>query len=182
VHTPETRLRRGAALLLGLLLPLGATAADPGDPCAGFAWDVSHERALFTAKAQALKAGTDVAHSPAVTPDRLYELQLSPLPQVSFAAPPARTPPSANAYGGLATLSLTRAGIYRISLDRPLWVDVLADGVAIRSRDFQGSHGCNAPHKIVEFVLPAARLTLQFSGDAAGAVRVAVSRPPQPAP
>jgi len=170
------------ALLLGLWLPLAAAAGDVADPCAGFTWSVTHERALFSAKGEPLTAGTDEAHSPALVPDRLYELRLSPVSQVSFAVAPGRHPAAANAYGGLATLTLTQAGVYRISLDQPLWVDVLADGAAIRSRDFQGSHGCNAPHKIVEFVLPAAHLTLQFSGDAASTVRVAVSRPAETAP
>jgi len=63
------------------------------------------------------------------------------------------------------------------------WVDVLAEGSPIRSQDFQGRRGCDAPHKVVEFVLPAAtRLTLQFSGDASSTVRVAISRAPRPSP
>jgi hypothetical protein len=166
----------GLLLTLAPLLPPAARASDAADPCAGFTWDVHHERALFGAKPQSLAAGKGAVSSPTLTPDRLYELELSALPQVTFAVPPGRRPASAAAYGGLATLTVAQAGVYRISMDRPFWVDVLADGVAIRSRDFQGRPGCSAPHKIVEFLLPAAtRLTLQFSGDAASTVRVAVS-------
>lgn len=175
-------VRRGGALLvLCLLLPPAAFASDAGDPCAGFAWDVHHERTLFGAKPLSLAAGKDAVSSPALTTDRLYELKMSALPQVAFAVAPGRRSASAAAYGGLATLTVAQPGVYRISINRPFWVDVLADGAAIRARDFQGRPGCNAPHKIVEFVLPAAtRLTLQFSGDAASTIRVAVSRPPQP--
>jgi len=175
-------LRCGGLLVaLCLLLPGAVRASDAGDPCAGFSWDVRHERTLFGAKPRSLAAGKAGTSAPALTPDRLYELELSALPQVTFVISPGRQPKSPTAYGGLATLTVAQAGVYRISMDRPFWVDVLANGTAIRSRDFQGRPGCNAPHKVVEFVLPAAqRLTLQFSGDAASTVRVAVTRAPQP--
>jgi hypothetical protein len=184
LHFLRTTVRCGGLLLaLALLQPPAARATDAAEPCAAFTWDVHHERTLFAAKPQSLAAGREGASSPALMPERLYELELSTLPQVAFAIPPGRRPASAAAYGGLATLTVTQAGVYRISMDRPLWVDVLADGTAIGSRDFQGSPGCNAPHKVVEFVLPpATRLMLQFSGDAANRVRVAVSRAPQSPP
>jgi hypothetical protein len=181
--------RRCALVLLvfGVLLPssgpLAATGSDAADPCAGFTWDVKHERTLFGAKAQSLAAGRAAASAPPLRSDQLYELELSAWPQVAFAAPPGRHPASDTAYGGLATLTVTEAGVYRISLDRPFWVDVLAEGAPIRSRDFQGRRGCSAPHKVVEFVLPAAtRLTLQFSGDASSRLRIAISRAPSSAP
>ena len=173
----------GAPLLLCMLLPLAATAGEVADPCAAFTWDVKHERALFGAKPQSLAVGKTAASAPALVPDQLYELELSTWPQVAFAVAPGRHPASDTAYGGLATLTLAAAGVYRISLDRPFWVDVLAEGAPIHSQDFQGRRGCDAPHKVVEFVLPAAtHLTLQFSGGASSTVRVAISRAPRPSP
>ena len=69
------------------------------------------------------------------------------------------------AFAGLVRLTVETAGVYRISLDQPLWVDVIANGTVVPAKDFQGRSGCNAPHKIVEFQLPAASpITLQFSG------------------
>jgi len=189
VRAKRLRLREptgrcgGAPLLLCVLLPLAATAGDVADPCADFTWDVKHERALFGAKPQSLAAGKAAASAPALKPDQLYELELSAWPQVAFPVAPGRHPASDTAYAGLATLTLAQAGVYRIALDRPFWVDVLADGAPIRSQDFQGRRGCDAPHKVVEFVLPAAtRLTLQFSGDASSTVRVAISHAPRPSP
>jgi len=181
-RSATARLRCGVTLLaLGVLLPLAARAADAGDPCAGFTWDVRHERALFGGTPQSLAAGTTTANAPALSPDKLYELQLSALSLVTLAVPAGRHASSPGAGAGLATLTLAQAGLYRISLDVPIWVDVIAGSNALRSQDFQGRPGCNAPHKIVEFVLPAAtRLTLQLSGDSAKAVKVAVSRSPQP--
>lgn len=189
----RTRARRWpAALLLGSLATAaggesrgdpggaGSSAAVPADPCAAFSWDVSRERALFGEVPQKVAAGATPADAPAISPDRLYELALVPLAQVRFAAAPGKSP-STEAHAGLATLSLPSAGVYRIALDQSSWVDVIARGTAIASRDFQGRPGCHAPHKIVEFELPAATpLTLQFSAGDAATLRVAVLRAPPP--
>ncbi len=49
----------------------------------------------------------------------------------------------------------------------------------IASKDFQGRPGCDAPHKIVEFVLPAGTpLTLQFRAGSQDTLKVSVSRSP----
>jgi hypothetical protein len=156
----------------------GSSAAAAGDPCAAFSWDVSRERALFGQVPQRVTAGATPADAPALSPDRLYELALVPLAQVHFAATPGKSP-STEAHAGLATLSLPSAGLYRIAIDQSSWVDVIARGASIASRDFQGRPGCHAPHKIVEFELPAATpLTLQFSAGDAATLRVAVLRAP----
>jgi hypothetical protein len=162
-----------------LLLPLAAVGA-ADDPCAAFSWEVSHERALFGERSEALVAGRSVASAPKLTPDRLYELHLSAQSQVTLAAPPLGHRSTEGAYAGLARLSVPQGGLYRVSLDRAAWVDVVADGLALQARDFQGRPGCNAPHKIVEFLLPAApTLTLQLSGGTEATVKVALSRSPQ---
>jgi hypothetical protein len=152
----------------------------PADPCAAFSWDVTRERALFGEVPQKLAAGASLAHAPALTPSRLYELALVPRSQVQFAATPGRSRSTAG-QAGLATLSVSGAGLYRIALDQSFWVDVIARGTAIPSRDFQGRPGCHAPHKVVEFELPAATpLTLQFSDGDAAVLRVAVVEAPPP--
>jgi hypothetical protein len=169
-----TRARWALCGLLALL-PLAVAQAD--DPCAAFAADVSHERGLFASAPQSLAAA---AQSPGtiILVDRLYALQLLKQGQVSFAMPPERTAP-ADTFAGIVQLTVPRAGTFRVSLDAKLWVDVLADGHALRAGKFQGQPGCTAPHKIVEFELPAGKtLTLQLSGAAAPTVRIAVTRGP----
>jgi hypothetical protein len=158
-------LRAAAAGLCALaLLPRPAASGPAHDPCAGFAWDVRRERALFAGDARDLAAGRKAAAAPALATGQLYELELSAQPEVSFVAPPGKVWRAEATYAGLATLSVTAAGVYRIALDQAAWVDVIAHGVAIRARDHQGRPGCSAPHKIVEFELPAATpLVLQFS-------------------
>jgi hypothetical protein len=166
-----------------LCLCVVTSAVRAADPCAGFAWDVDHERTLFATEAKALPAGTAVASSPALSVDRLYQLQMSSQSEVTFAAPPGKKMLIDGAHAGLAILTVEKSGVYRISLDQSFWLDVVANGALVGSKDFQGRAGCSAPHKIVEFVLPAgAPLTLQFSGATSQTLRVTVTRSPAQAP
>jgi hypothetical protein len=180
-----TRPRNGwapAALLVlsasGLLSGGGpAVAAD--DPCGGFSWNVTHERGLFAGKATSEKAGADVPGAPAIATDHLYELALTTQDQVHFRAPPGKKPKSDGAYAGLVRLKVSKAGLYRISVDQPFWIDVISGEELVHSTDFQGAAGCNAPHKIVQFLLPAAQdLVVQVSGLPSARARLAVTFAP----
>jgi hypothetical protein len=166
----------GVSLSATLTANVGLAYAD--DPCAGFAWDVRHERALFATEPQILTGGQTAGTLPTLVAERLYQVELSAQSEVKFSAPPERKRGDGAAYAGLVRLTVEAAGAYRISLDQPLWIDVIANG-AVPAKDFQGRPGCNAPHKIVEFLLPARiPITLQFSGGRVSAVRVTVTRSP----
>jgi hypothetical protein len=95
----------------------------------------------------------------------LSQLKLRGQAEVTFPVTPGKHPKSDGPYAGLIGLTINAAGVYRISLDQPVWVNVIDSGSVVQAKDFQGCPGCNAPHKIVEFQLPAGRsITLQFSG------------------
>jgi hypothetical protein len=168
-----------AFLFLGFSVAL-ASPPPAEDPCAAFTWDVSRERTLFDREAQNLAAGNAVSAAPALATDRLYQLQLRPQTEVAFATQPGKKmPDERKTYAGLASLTVETGGIYRIALDQAFWVDVIADGALVPARDFQGRPGCNAPHKLVEFLLPARKpITLQFSGGRVSTVKVTVTRSP----
>jgi hypothetical protein len=175
-------LRVAAALAALLALPLASTRAAQ-DPCAAFSWDVHHERDLFSKQPVDLASGKALADAPALTPDRLYELELRAQPEVSFSAPPSRTWPEEATYAGMARLTVETAGVYRFALDQPAWVDVVVGGVVLQSRDSQGRVGCSTPYKIVEFALPAGKpLVLEFSASVTPSIRVSVSRSPTQTP
>jgi hypothetical protein len=141
--------------------PLSAFA---DDPCAAFKWDVTQERALFAKAVAPSPAGKDRASAPTATPNRLYQLELLPVSQVVFAAGPGKSSPP-EAFAGILTLNISASGKYRIAIDAPLWIDIVADGKLIAPSDYEGQHGCAAPRKIVEFKLDASqRLILQVSG------------------
>jgi hypothetical protein len=168
--------------LLALLAAAGVARADPAanapDPCGTFKSDVRHERALFASQARPLAAGKARADAPALRPDQLYELRLHERAGVSFAVPPARAK-LPGGYAGLVTLTVDAAGTYRVALDQGFWIDAVAAGVSIQSSDFEGRAGCTAPHKIVDFLLPAnTPLVLQLSGGASPTLRLAVTRTP----
>jgi hypothetical protein len=166
-------------LSLVLFAGAGGPPAVAADPCLGFKWDVSKEHALFGGPSIALSAGKDVASAPTIGADRLYRLQLVPQSKVAFALAPGKKTSTDAVFAGLAALKLAAPGDYRVSVDAPFWVDVVADGKLATTKDFQGQHGCDAPHKIVEFDLTATReLILQMSGSATATVRLTVTRAP----
>jgi hypothetical protein len=174
-------VRRLSTLRLALLALVFAAVVpvhSAEDPCAGFTWDVRHERALFGTEGQAAEAGKSLTGAPALILDRLYELQLNAQTGVAFVVPPEKQRVKDDAYAGLTTVRIEAPGTYRIALDQALWVDVLVNGVPIHSQAFQGRPGCNAPHKVVEFALPAGAVTLQLSGGRTATVKVTVTRSP----
>jgi hypothetical protein len=164
----------GAALLLAM-----ATMARAEDACAGFHWNVSQERALFATRPDALSPGSNPTSAPLIRADHLYEWTVLPQETVTFAVAPGKKITD-GAHAGLARLRLDAAGIYRVSLDQPFWVDVVADGKVIPSKDFQDAPGCQTPHKIVEFELPAGKeLLIQLSRATDPRVRMTVTRAPR---
>lgn len=178
------RLRVSVHLLVlfGVSVGFGAgpRPAHADDPCAAFTWDVHHERTLFAQPPRPLAAGQTPAASPPLAPDQLYQLTLSPLSKVTFLAPPSRKGHGEQPYAGLVLVRVDTPGVYRVSLDQPVWVDVVVNGAVVAPQDHQGRPGCNAPHKIVEFSLPAGTpVTLQLSGEVP-TVKVTVSRSPGP--
>jgi hypothetical protein len=166
------------AATLALAIGMTQARADP-DPCAGFKWDVSKERALFDGAALPVRAGKDAASAAAVEPKHLYRLQLVAADQVSFPVPPGKSTPAEGSYAGVLALSIPAPGHYRIAVDLPLWIDVAADGKLIPAADYEGLHGCSAPRKIVEFILDAKpHLLLQLSAADQALVRLTITQVP----
>jgi len=165
-------------LIVGTLTVAGgitnAVAAD--DPCAGFKWNVTEERAVFSQKAEATPAGRDTTSAPAMQTKKLYDLALSPQSDVKFAVPPGKKGLPDGAYAGLIHFRVPTAGAYRVSMDQGFWIDIVSHQALLDSTDFTGAHDCSAPRKIVQYNLPANEdLVLQFSAAAKDHVRVAVT-------
>ena len=163
-------------LAAALLVVSSAVLAD--DACAAFTWNVSHERALFATSARELAAGRDAATAPVVDPDRLYDLALAPHDEVHMPAMNRTAHGAGQGSAGLVRLQITAAGSYRISVGAQMWVDVVSGSMLIASSDFAGQHGCEAPHKIVQYDLQPGTFILQLSGAAADHVKMTVTRPP----
>jgi hypothetical protein len=171
------------ALLAGLLIAAAPALASETDGCNHFTWDVSHELAVMQQSPQAVTAAIKPGDGAAeLQPDRLYELKLAPQGGVTYLLAPGKPTLDDSAQGGLVRFRVPTAGVYRVSLTTGHWIDVVADGQFIKSKDFQGSRGCERPHKIVEFELPAAKeLILQFSGGTSSNVLVSITAVGAPA-
>jgi len=166
-----------AVVLSSMTVSLPARAQ--GQSCHDFAWDVHQERALFSGPAHSVQGGTTAAATPTVRPDRLYTVQLAPQPQVKYVTAPGKVMLADGAYGGMVKFRVPRSGSYRVSLDAPFWIDVVADGQQLGTEDFGGQHGCANPRKIVVFHMPAGQqLWLQISGARRAQVQFTVTRAP----
>ena len=76
--------------------------------------------------------------------------------------------------GGVDGEVVIRVGVHLVELAADL------TRLAIATRDFQGRPGCDRLHKVVEFELPEGRdLILQFSGDSADSVGLAITPVPK---
>ncbi len=173
------RFRPVHTALAGMML-IGTACADT--PCVEFAWDIRAEHLLYAMQAAPLVGGVDRATTPRLSVDRLYQLHLQPQSTVQFPTPPGGRPPSPEGFAGLASLQVAVAGVYRISADQPLWIDVAFNGALLKPQDFQARKGCSAPHKIVTFALPmGVPLTLQFSNAQNPEARITITPEPGPA-
>jgi hypothetical protein len=170
------------ALPMAILLAVTASSAAHADEgCIDFKWDVSRERALFSGPPAALTAGTAADAAPAILADRAYALKLEPQAEVRFAAGPGRGPGGDRAaFAGIVTLLVPGTGDYRVSIDAPLWIDLVSGTTLLSPVDFQGQHSCGAPHKIVVFSLHGGqRYLLQLSSGSRDGVVVAVTPAPK---
>ncbi len=165
------------AVLAVLLIAGAGFAAGAEDPCAGYTWNVSRERALFAAAAQPVAAGRDRSSAPTIRSDLLYEVSLAPKADVQFAVRPSAKTLARSDYAGLVRLRISAPGIYRISAADRSWIDVASAGKLVPSNSFMGREGCNAPRKIVAFELASGNVVLQLSGPA-DHLRIAVTRAP----
>ena len=123
------------SLLAAALAGSAATPAAAADPCAGFKWDVGREHALFSGPPVSVLAGKDVAAAPTIDVDRLYQLKLTPQNQVTFAVSPGKKMIADGSYAGLAQFKIDTPGAYRVSVDVPFWIDVVADGKLVGTKE-----------------------------------------------
>jgi len=167
-----------------MILGVAAEPALADDACAGYKWDVSKERALFAGTAAPLTAGQVPVSAPVVLPNRLYRVRLARQDQVTLARSVAKDAaagktPDGDAYAGIATLKIPSPGSYRVAIDGPFWIDVLANGTLVAPQDYQGQHGCSAPRKIVEFELAKGqRFVLQLSNADRETVQLTITPAP----
>ena len=166
-----------ASLIWLVALPASAQQNSvAADPCARFKWDVTRERALFAGPASAVIAAKDGRSPPPLATDHAYRVELAPASQVVFPVSPGKPSPAEGTYSGVLALDVPASGGYRVAVDRPMWIDVVAGSRLVPASDYEGQHACDAPRKIVQFALEAKHLILQLSGAGDNAVRIVIVR------
>lgn len=173
-------LQRTVAFVLLCLVARTSLPADAPD-CSTFSWDMSHELELFAQPGTPLEVGTNAESAPGIDVDTVYALTLYSLHDVRLARAPGKTFTTGRGIGvgGVLILRVSTAGRYRISLDAPLWIDVIDAGQQIESTASQGHRPCTLIHKSVEWPLPAnVDLVVQVTGDARRHAKLAVTSVP----
>jgi len=173
------------ATLLGMCLSHAATGAEPArapEPtgCGAYEYDLTAEMALLSKPGtEVTAAATSKSTGAPLESGRTYRVGLEEQARVQLAVEPRRHVLEEGAYAGLVSFKVPADGVWRISLSRETWAEVVApDGAAVKSSRFQGREGCPAMRKFVDFPLQAGVVhVLQLSGGTDAALQVAITGP-----
>lgn len=169
-----TTTKRVLWIALLAVLPLNGHTAESG--CAGYVWNVSNELALYQQTATVATLSGTAAQAPQLSLNRLYRLQLQPQADVHFVHAPGKTMLTGGDYAGIASFEVPSAGVYRVAIDEPFWIDLVQDGHLARTVNFTGQPHCSGPRKIVKFQLNSkGRVYLQLSGNPKQSLRVTLT-------
>ncbi len=166
-----------AALLVTAMLP--ANAADNGSACQATGWEMSRELKAFASAPQSAAAGNAAVNLPLLRVDTLYTLRLRPQGEVQFLQTSGRAEKVATPMAGMTRFSVPTSGSYRVTVDAPLWIDVVGPAGIIAPNDYHGWHECGVFRKSIEYTLEGGRdVTLQFSSAATDLVKVTIEASP----
>lgn len=112
-----------------------------------------------------------------LTVGRRAELMLAPSDTVRYPFTPSK-PGEPTSLGGMASLSIARAGTYRVLLGTPAWIDVVKGRKAQTSTAHAHGAACSGIAKMVDFKLTPGRYTLQIAGSKATAAPVLIMHRP----
>jgi hypothetical protein len=130
-----------------------AGAQDLPANCRSAGWDMTREVSLFKSTAENVPAGASEANLPPLELDVLYVLKLRPQTEVKYLQASDKKSLVQSPLGGLAAFSVKSDGQYRITVDAPLWIDVVGPGGTIAPSTYMGWHECRLFRKSVEYAL-----------------------------
>jgi hypothetical protein len=130
-----------------------ASAADMPANCQSSGWDMAREVTLFKSTAENVPAGASEASLPPLELDVLYVLRLRPQTEVKYLQASGKKSLVQAPLGGLAAFSVKTDGQYRITVDAPLWIDVVGPAGTVTPSTYVGWHECRLFRKSVEYAL-----------------------------
>jgi hypothetical protein len=163
----------GLVVLLASSTP--ALAASTGG-CESFEFPLATELAWMTApESDAATSGAKLDALPA----KAIALTLVPTAQAKFEVPPTGKPknkPEAS-HAALVTVSgVSEPGIYQISLSGQGWVDLVQNGVALKSVAHTGKSDCEGLRKSVRFEVASGPFTIQLSDVPTAQIRMTIRK------
>jgi len=158
--------------LFGCAFAAPALAQEPAG-CDKFKWPIEQEQRLLSGAAiTKLASGSAVAAAFPVA----VEVTLMPLAEAKLPRAPERAPRLSSSFAGfIAVAAPFGHGVVKISLSSEAWIDVLQNGVLVKSQGFTGATACTGIRKSVRFDLKTERFVVQLSNVAGNAIRIAIT-------
>jgi hypothetical protein len=152
-----------------------AHADDPAGSCQATGWDMQNEMAAFKSTAENVPAAVTQVNLAPLDVGVLYVVKLHPQTDVHYLASSDRKSLVHSPLGGLVALVVPKDGDYRITVDSPLWMDVVGPTGALKPAAYTGWHECRLFRKSIEYTLTAGDpWVLQISEATPELVRVVV--------
>lgn len=155
-----------------LLLTVFPAAARQAAACDQFAWPIGQERNLFEAPSLLhLRSGETLKLASA----QAAAIDLKGMDEVRWTRQPERAPKKPDTHGGVLGIeSVSKPGLYQITLSDEAWIDVVQNGAFVKSSAHSGKQGCPGVRKSVRFELDRGPLIVQISGAEAGTIKFSI--------
>lgn len=167
----------GAATALLASIGAGPTRAaeDLSASCQSPGWDMGSEISAFKSTAENVASGSAVGALPPLESGVLYVLKLRRQTEVAYLQVSNKKSLVQSPLGGMTSFAVDKPGLYRITVDSPLWIDVVGPAGTIAPSAFMGWHDCRLFRKSVEYTLPGPETyVLQLSEATPELVRVVI--------
>ena len=141
--------------------------------CNHFATNLKAEMTLMTLQPVKGTAATSAQGAALLQPSQSSIVALQPQLNVNFLLPPEKKRGGADTYAGIVSLGTLQKGLWRVSADGGVWLDLIASGKMVASPSFEMQTGCTILFKTVTFDVPGnSPLLLQVSGSKSPVVKL----------
>lgn len=159
-------MRIAALAALALLIATPAFAEDE-KVCSEFNWPVDRELALLKTAKDTRSGATLIGPAP-------HAINLWLSTGVTLPAP-SEKPTDPAKFAGYVTVAAPAPGEYLVSLSGEAWIDVVQDGVPVKSTLRSGDPNCPGLRKSVRFTLTNKPVTLQVSNGPENRILLAIT-------
>jgi len=153
-----------------LCLSSPAVKAEDAGGCDKFKWSVARELAWFAGAPRPAVSGDTLTLA-----DNAFAVALKPTDAAGYVLAPERAPKPGTFGATLTISSIGKPGSYQFALSRRAWIDVIQNGVRVKSSAFSGLETCPVMHKSVRFDLSAGPLVVEISNSENDSIGLAIA-------